>query len=138
VSTLADLFHYWGNDLVASPTGDLATVSGTLRGQQRVLRRLLTNSSTVDANGNTIPGDYIWEPNYGAGLPSFLGQPIDTQKIQAVILSQMLLEEAVAPTPAPLVVVTQTAADNTAFTVSISYNDADTNTPVTLSFNVSM
>lgn len=113
-------------------------VSGTLRGQQRVLRRLLTNPSRLDAYGNTIPGDYIWEPNYGGGLPAFLGQPIDTQKIQAVVLAQMLLEESVASTPAPVVVVTQTAADNTAFTVSISYYDADTSTPVTLSFNVGM
>jgi hypothetical protein len=127
MATLNDLFHYWGNDLVASGSGDLLTVSGTLRGQQRVLRRLLTN-----------PGDYLGHADYGAGLPSFLGQPIDAQKIQGAIRSQMLLEDAVAQTPDPVIVVNQSAADNTAFTVSIAYNDADTNTPVTLSFNVSI
>ena len=35
-----------------SSSGDISVVSGPLLGQQRVLRRLLTN-----------PGDYIWQMN---------------------------------------------------------------------------
>ena len=50
--------------LRAGAAGDLAPAAGTLRGQQRVLRRLLTN-----------PGDYIWQPGYGAGLGQFVGKP---------------------------------------------------------------
>jgi hypothetical protein len=129
---LVDLYHYWGNDLIASGTGDLQTVNGTTRGQQRVLRRLLTNPASA-----TTSGDYIFEPTYGAGLPAFIGQPIDKQKIQAAIRAQMLLEQAVAQIPAPIITVTQTPPDNTAFSVSIAYNDAATNAPVALSFTVS-
>lgn len=130
-NTLSDLFHYWGNDLTVSASGDLLTVSGTERGRQRVLRRLLTNPATDDA-----PAGYVFHPEYGAGLPRFIGQTIDTQKIKATILAQMLLEDAVAFAPAPTVAVSQIGADNTAFSVQINYNDAATNQPVTLSFTV--
>ena len=56
-----DIAHQWGSDLLTSSVGDLASVSGPLLGQQRVLRRLLTN-----------PGDYIWQLDYGAGLARFI------------------------------------------------------------------
>ena len=131
MTTLNDLYHYWGTDLTASSTGDLLTVNGTVRGQQRVLRRLLTNPAT-----DTAPGDYIFEPDYGAGLPQFIGQPFDRQKIIARIRGQMLLEGAVASVPPPVIDVAQISADNTAFSVSITYQDAATNTQVTLSFDV--
>lgn len=131
MATLNDLFHYWGTDLSVSASGDVLTVGGTLRGQQRVLRRLLTNPANEDG-----PADYIFHPEYGAGLPRFLGQPIDSQKITAAILAQMVLEDAVAQTPAPTVKVAQVGSDNTAFSVNIAYNDAATNKPVTLSFTV--
>ena len=62
----SDLAHWFGQDLNVAASGDLLTVDGTAKGQQRVLRRLLTN-----------PGDYIWEPTYGAGLASKIGQPFD-------------------------------------------------------------
>ena len=57
---MSDISHQWGSDLSIGPTGDFALVSGAILGQQRVLRRLLTN-----------PGDYIWHPDYGAGLAEF-------------------------------------------------------------------
>lgn len=131
MGTLNDLAHYWGTDLTPSGTGDFASVSGTMRGQQRVLRRLLTNPGTA-----TSPGDYIFQPEYGAGLPAFLGQTIDKQKIIAAIRAQMLLEDSVAPTPSPVITIGQIGADNTAFSVVIAYNDAATNAPVALSFAV--
>jgi hypothetical protein len=131
MATLNDLWHYWGTDLTASSTGDLLPVSGTARGQQRVLRRLLTNPAT-----DTAPGDYIFEPEYGGGLPHFIGQPFDKQKITARIRGQMLLEDSVAPIPPPVIDVGRIGTDNTAFSVSITYQDAATNRPVTLSFNV--
>lgn len=121
-----DLFHYWGSDVSTGPTGDLQTVNGTLLGQQRVLRRLLTN-----------PGDYVFQPNYGAGLPAYVGQPMDVGKITALIKAHLLLESAVAKTPPPQITVTQAPTDPSALAVTIAYNDAATNTPVVLSFNVS-
>ena len=54
----SDFDQLWGDDLTLTATGQVALVDGTPKGEQRVLRRLLTN-----------PGDYIWHPEYGAGLP---------------------------------------------------------------------
>jgi len=132
LSVLQDLFHYWSDDLSSSPSGDLQQVSGTVRGQQRVLRRLLCNPATDDA-----PGDYIFHPEYGGGLPRLVGQPIDIAKTTAVIRTQLALEAAVAPSPQPSIAITQSRSDYTAFTVSISYQDAVTAKPVVLTFTVS-
>jgi hypothetical protein len=117
-----DLAHWFGQDLNVAASGDLLTVDGTVKGQQRVLRRLLTN-----------PGDYIWHPNYGAGLASKIGQPFDAAACAALIKAQIFLEPAVARTPPPVIGVTQIT--NGLF-VSIAYTDAPTGNPVALSFDV--
>ena len=123
--TLNDVDHYFGGDLGVSAAGDLQTVSGTLRGQQRVLRRLLTN-----------PGAYLFHPDYGAGLPSYIGLPLDVPGITAVIRSQIALEASVSQLPAAIITVSPAASDPTAIAVSLQYNDADTQSPVILSFEV--
>ena len=123
---ISDLSHFFGGDLSPGITGDLAPASGTIRGQQRVLRRLLTN-----------PGDYVFQPTYGAGLPQWIGRTLDVGKVSALIRSHILLEDTVARTPPPVITVTALAADQTALAVRIAYNDAATSTPVVLSFNVS-
>ena len=99
---MSDLHHAWGGDLSAGLTGDLAAVSGPALGTERVLRRLLTN-----------PGDYLWQPGYGAGLARFVGQP-----------AQMLREAAVAPEPEPVIEV-QSDPGGT-LSVSVRYADAET------------
>lgn len=125
MALINDASHYWGGDLSSSlsPTGDIAPASATLRGQQRILRRLLTN-----------PGDYTFHPEYGAGLPAYIGSVATVDQITAVIRGQMLLEDAVARTPAPVITVTPIANGVSA---QILYNDAQSGQPVTLSFNVS-
>jgi phage baseplate assembly protein W len=117
-----DLYQYFGDDLNPSATGDLQPVVTTTRGQQRILRRLLTN-----------PGDYIWHPDYGAGLPRYVGSVINVRQMKALIRGQVLLEDSVAKTPEPVIDV---QAISGGMTVAIQYNDADTNTPQSLSFNV--
>ena len=123
---LSDLYQYVGDDLMPSPSGDLQPVSDTVRGQQRVLRRLLTN-----------PGDYIFHPDYGAGLPQYVGQPLDVAKMTALIRGQILLEAAVARTPAPVITVTPVASSNGGVFVSIQYVDAATRQAASLQFTVS-
>lgn len=126
MSILADFDHYIGGDISTSNTGGIAIVTGTLRGQQRVLRRLLTN-----------PGDYIFEPDYGAGLAQWIGRNADLNKLKALIVGQIALEPSVAANPAPQIALTQIAnPDGGGFAVSIAYTDAATGQPVTLSFNV--
>lgn len=118
-----DVWHQWGTDLVVGPTGDLATVSGTALGVQRVLRRLLTN-----------PGDYIWQLAYGAGLGGFVGQPANAMQIAAVIRAQIFQEAAVARQPDPDIAVTGTATGEV--DVQIRYADAGTGVTQTVSFTV--
>lgn len=123
---LSDIDHTVGADIGASSTGDLATVDTTMRGQQRILRRLLTN-----------PGDYIFHPTYGAGLPSWIGRTADLPKLRALVHGQIMLEDVVARVPEPTVVVAPIANNaGGGFAVSVAYVDAFTGQPATLSFNV--
>ena len=120
---MSALHHAWGADLSASPTGDLLTVSGPALGTERVLRRLLTN-----------PGDYIWQPGYGAGLARFVGQPAAPAAIRALIREQMLREPAVAQAPEPVIDV-QSDPGGT-LSVQVRYADADTADAQTLSLEL--
>src|ERR1700735_976799 len=110
----ADLAHWMGSDLTAAASGDLLTVDGVAKGQQRVLRRLLTNN-----------GAYIWEAAYGGGLAAKIGQPFDAGACQAVVQAQMYLELAVSRSPAPTILVTEIT---NGLSVSISYIDSGTGT----------
>ena len=110
---MSDLLHQFGSDLSVGPTGDLATVSGSMLGQQRVLRRLLTN-----------PADYIWHLGYGAGLAQFVGQPADAMRVRAVIRGQIFKETAVARTPEPTIDVVSDGAGTVS--AQVSYADAGT------------
>lgn len=117
-----DLYHWFGNDLVASPTGDLYTVGDTTKGNQRVLRRLLTS-----------PEDVLFHPEYGAGLPFYIGEPTDISIVEAVIRYQIALEAQVARDPQAKVIVSPIFGGVQA---RIIYTDADSGNPTTLSFDV--
>jgi hypothetical protein len=124
---MADIAHQWGSDLEIGPTGDLAIVIGSTLGQQRVLRRLLTN-----------PLDYIWHPAYGAGLAGCVGQPANILQIRAKIRSQIFKEPAVAQNPEPTIDVTLNpgGASGDVY-VHIVYVDAQTGQTQVLTFSVS-
>lgn len=117
-----DLHHYFGSDLAASITGDLQKVDGTVKGQQRVLRRLLTN-----------PGEYLFHPEYGGGLGAMVGAIPDVAKITATIRGQILLEDTVAKVPPPEISV---AAIPNGIAVNIKYTDSLTKSAQVLSFDV--
>lgn len=117
---MADISHMIGADLALSDAGDLATVDSDAWTQQRVLRRLLTNT-----------GDYIWQLSYGGSLPAMIGLPISAQRVVAVIRQQMLLESAVAQQPEPIVSV-QTDQRSTVF-ATITYFDSASGTEQNLS-----
>lgn len=106
---MSDINHTFGGDLGVGVSGDLAGVSGSALGQQRVLRRLLTNST-----------DYIWQLTYGAGLPSMIGMPVDAAAIAGLIRSQIFLEGAVAQTPSPVIDV---QAQGSIVSLQITYTD---------------
>ena len=119
---MSELNHYFGGDISVNNTGDLLSVAGTTRSQQRLLRRLLTNA-----------GAYIFHPDYGAGLPARVGDTLDIPKLRGLIRGQIKLEDAVAKTPEAIINIT---AISNGVTVYIKYTDAATGSPSALSFNV--
>ena len=124
---MADSWQQWGSDLAVGATGDLQIANNTELGQQRVLRRLLTN-----------PGDYIWQSNYGAGLAQFIGAPANPLQIQAVIRSQIFKEPTVAQTPEPVINVDLSPEEAIgSIYVSIRYVDSSNGQTQTLAFSVS-
>lgn len=120
---LTDIFQWYGSDVGLGPTGDFQQVSGTVRTQQRIVRRLCTN-----------PGDYIFHPDYGGGLPGKIGSNASPAEIRAIVQSQVALEAAVATSPKPAISVTPIG--NGAMRIQIQYTDAQTRAPVLLSFDV--
>jgi phage baseplate assembly protein W len=118
-----DLAHWYGGDLARTPAGDLATVTGTLEGEQRVLRRILT-----------LQGNYIWQPDYGGAVPALIGSLAQPAQIEAELRVQMLYEAVVAQVPPATVQVK--AAGSGAQAVAIRYVDAATGGPGLLSFQV--
>ncbi len=120
---MQDAALLWGQDIGANSVGDIALASGTVLGQQRVLRRLLTN-----------PGDYVWDTAYGAGLAQFVGTPCNVASIRATIRSQIFKEVCVARLPEPVIDVT--SASNGSVYVQIRYVDSASGTTQLLSFSV--
>jgi phage baseplate assembly protein W len=119
---MPDIAHYFSSDLGLGATGGLQVASGSLESQQRILRRLMTN-----------PGDYIWEPEYGAGLPRFIGAKLDLPALTALIRSQMYLEASVQQQPEPQVTVTPLL---NGIYARIVYVEAETGRTEVLAFEV--
>lgn len=120
---MADIFHDWGNDLALSPSGDLRPVDQTKRGEQRIIRRLMTNLST-----------YIWHPDYGASVPKRIGGPLDLGLIEGIVRGQIYLEPAVSRDPIPRIIA-QKIPDGVF--IRILYTDAETGQQLDLAFDVS-
>lgn len=120
---MPDVYHEFGSDLALSASGDILTTDGTQLGQQRVLRRLLTN-----------PGDYIWQLPYGAGIAGFVGSPTNIPRIAAVIKTQMYREAIVSRNPAPSVAVSGSLDGSV--TASIRYADAIAKLPVSIAVSL--
>lgn len=110
---MIDMDHFIGNDLSVGPTGDIAWTQLTKMGEQRVMRRLITNA-----------GDYIWHLDYGGGIGKMIGTPANVPFINGIILAQMSKETAVSQTPPP--VITVTANDLGVVAATIQYVDANT------------
>ena len=114
--------HYFASDLALSATGDLLPADGIEEGKQRILRRLLTN-----------PGDYLWHPEYGAGLPSYIGRPLDQPVLETLIKGQMYAEGGVSQDPEPEIVL---QAIPNGISVRIAYIALPAELPVYLNFDV--
>jgi hypothetical protein len=131
---MTDAAQYFNDDLTIGATGDLQIADSVLESQQRILRRLMTNQTQYDVDGNVIaPGDYLWHPTYGAGLPRMIGNVFDIEAVTALIRSQMYMEASVVQQPAPNITVTP--IQNGVY-VQIQYVEADSGQTQILSFDV--
>lgn len=116
-----------GSDVQIAASGDYLTVEGAQKTRQRIMRRLFTN-----------PGDYFWHPEFGAGIPRYVGRQlsnVDINQIKALCVSQILLESTVAKIPAPTVDINQLSLY--VISITIGYTDAVTNKSEIITFNVS-
>lgn len=121
-----DAYLNMGDDLQLSSTGDLLLANGSTLSNQRIIRRLVTN-----------PVTYIWNPEYGAGLPTFVGQPVSSDNfddIKALITSQIFLEKTIAQNPQPQILL-QTIQFG--LFCQINYTLSPSLQPIVLTFNVS-
>jgi phage baseplate assembly protein W len=118
---MKDIFLDWAGDLAIGTSGDIALVTGSAMTNQRVCRRLLTNS-----------GDYLWQLDYGGGLSQFVGTPADPADIEAVVRIQLALEPDVSSFPAPQVSASVVDAANGYVVATITYADASSGTSVQL------
>jgi hypothetical protein len=101
----------WGGDLFVGPTGDIGVADASSEIQQRIIRRLLTNS-----------GDYIWHTEYGAGLGLYVGEPYSPGLVEDTILLQLQQEQLVAASPSPTVQIDQNPAQAlSSLSITISY-----------------
>ena len=119
---MPDVSHLWGNDLVVSPHGDIATVDGDSLTEQRIIRRLMT----------AVRG-YIFNLNYGAGLPERIGSVFNLDEVTGVIREQIALEGSVARLPLPQITVVEIA---NGVSVTIVYYSAFRGTQKSISFEV--
>lgn len=96
---------------------------GVTLSNQRIVRRLCTA-----VNG------YDFHLDYGAGLPQRIGRPANPTTIAAIVRAQIALEATVAPQPSPVITVDADTETPGSFVISITYTEAATGEPVTLSF----
>lgn len=112
---MSDISHQWGSDLEVGPTGDLLLAAGQDLGQQRILRRLLTN-----------PGGYLWHVDYGAGLGAFVGEPSAADQVESIIVTQMANEPSASTSPEPIVEVSSTNSQGAGVIgVEVKYESVD-------------
>lgn len=108
-----EISHWYGGDLDLDATGDFLMVSGQTETDQRVLRRLMT-----------APKAYLWQLDYGAGVPALIGEPGHQAAVRNAILEQIFEEDAVARLPEPTV--SFAVAPNGRAVANITYTDATT------------
>lgn len=120
-----DIYLVLGTDFALSSTNDLRLCNGSDRSTQRIIRRLVTTSPS-----------YIWHTDYGAGLPTYVGQPLSSDNfdnIKGLITSQIFLEASVAQTPQPQILL---SSIQSGLFCQINYTLSPTVQPVVLTFGV--
>lgn len=125
---MPDAWLEWNGDFAVDARGGLLLADGDDLARQRLERRLLT----------AVQG-YIWNKAYGAGLPQRIGTTFGSASataLQAIVMSQVAMESAVAPSPPPQVSVTQAAGVPGMVSIDVSYTDAATGAGISFTITV--
>jgi hypothetical protein len=126
-----DAAHWYGEDLALSASGDLLMADGVDLCNQRIVRRLMTTE-----------GGYCWHPDYGGSVPLRVGglngalpdeNALGLLSVNAVVRTQMFLEESVQQDPEPTVAISPI---NGGVFVSVQYIDALSGDNASLDFDV--
>lgn len=93
----------WAGDLVVNDTGDFLLVDGVDEVTQRVVRRFLTNSASIDTSSGiaTRTPDYFFDGSYGGNARAFVDAVVNTElisRIQYSLLAQLAQEPTVDTT----------------------------------------
>lgn len=93
----------WAGDLVVNDTGDFLLVDGVDEVTQRVVRRFLTNSASIDTSSGiaTRTPDYLFDGSYGGNARAFVDAVVNTElisRIQYSLLAQLAQEPTVDTT----------------------------------------
>jgi hypothetical protein len=120
---MPDLWLEWHDDFSPDATGDLQTVDGDDETRQRLERRLFTATH-----------GYVWHQEYGAGLPQRIGDPYTINAIKAIVVPQIYLEAAVAPSPPVQIFIGSSPSDPNYVGIGIKYWDAATG--IAVSFTI--
>jgi hypothetical protein len=116
----------WLGDLALTVSGDLQTCTGTVQGQQRVIRRVLT-----------APGGLLFHPNYGFGLTQKIGAVQNAASLAGQLKAQIFMEAAVSQNPGPSISVVETPVGSGREYANVTYTDATSGSPQLLVFDVS-
>jgi hypothetical protein len=112
----------WGGDLSVGPTGDIGAAPAVVEIQQRLIRRLLTNQ-----------GAYVWHIDYGAGLGSFVGQPLSADLIQSTVLNQIQNEQLIGMSPSPTIQIDQGSIESlSTASITIQYQIIGSTTAISV------
>jgi hypothetical protein len=120
-----EIYQFYGSDIQLNQQAQIRLVTGDLETYQRVYRRLIT-----------VPGTYIWDVNYGAGLPTYIGQNLSgalAREIKGRIKTNMFKETTVARNPEPVITVKQSG---NVFEYTIVYTSQTSGNVYTLNFSV--
>lgn len=109
-----EIFLDYGGDFFQQSNGDLVLATNSLGDPiatiQRIYRLLFTNPRAfLDGAPTSMPDD-VFNPDWGAGLPSVVGSMVTTQLLAAIqtrILQALSTDPTIAQTPAPTVAISQ-------------------------------
>lgn len=85
----------WEGDFSVDELGNTNIAEGDIAYVQRLIRRLLTSPRLLDAYTKRAVAapDYIFEPEFGAGLRRLINMPVRQEEIQRLVSGQILADE---------------------------------------------